>query len=204
VYKHNHFSKLIAEYQNNLNHMDDQLANLQNAITALRDQHMLEVNNARADSVNKSRSVIRGQATEHMAPMLMGGFNVRDFRFIGNPIDYLCVDGLSDMIDGVNGEDSVSIYLVDIKSGKANLTKTQRKIRDAVVEGRVKFVCFNPDTNSYREWPEPKPPTPIQPEPIENPVVQEDIMESFDLIPDLNIEEITYSGPATIRIPQDN
>jgi hypothetical protein len=154
----------------------------------------------------------------------MGGFNVRDFRFIGDPIDYLCIDGLSDLLDGVNEEDSVTIYLLDIKSGKASLSKVQRRIRDAVVAGRVKFASFNPDTQSYREWPEPviSPPLPVGDIILTGNIPIEEDIEIFDLMPDLEFEEasqlgpllddpmpgfgvekIIYSGPAIVQIPQD-
>ena len=99
----------------------------------------------RSDAVSRSRSVIRGQATEHLAPLTMPSVNIKDFRFIGNPIDYLVFCGASDITDKQNDQIE-KVILLEIKSGKSKLNKVQRRIRDAVKEGRVEFAIYNPDT----------------------------------------------------------
>ena len=106
--------------------------------------HKLEIKKARKESVEKSRAVIRGQATEHLAPYVMENVNPKDCRFMGNPIDYVVFDGLSDVTDKV-AKDIKEIIFVDVKTGKSNLTTVQRRIRDAIKEGRVSFQVVNPD-----------------------------------------------------------
>lgn len=98
----------------------------------------------RKDSVKRSRSIIRGQATEHLAPFIMGNLNPKDFRFLGNPIDYIVFEGASDVTDGEEDE-VLSVKFIDIKTGKSNLNKVQRRIRDCIKAGRVEFLLYNPD-----------------------------------------------------------
>jgi len=106
---------------------------------------------ARKDANKRSRAVIRGQATEHLAPLMHTDFNFKDFRFLGDPIDYLICAGSSAIKDGTS--DAIDeIVLLDIKTGKSQLNKTQRRIRDAVVEGRVSFAIYNTDENTTRYW----------------------------------------------------
>lgn len=63
---------------------------------------------------------------------------------MGNPIDYICFDGLSDVLDGK--ADSINkIRFVDIKTGKSNLSKSQRRIRDAINSDSVEFKVINLD-----------------------------------------------------------
>ena len=104
----------------------------------------------RKDSVERSRRVIRGQATEHLAPLTMPGLNIKDFRFLGNPIDYIVFSGASDVTDSVHDADFEKIILLEIKSGKSRLNKVQRRIRDAVKNGNVEFVIYNPDTQETK------------------------------------------------------
>lgn len=94
---------------------------------------------------------MRGQATEHLAPLLIPNFNAKDYRFIGNPIDYLLCKNLSNHTDG-NEEEPIFIYLLDIKTGTSQLSKVQRRIKDAVMEGRVAFATYNSDTQELKQW----------------------------------------------------
>jgi predicted Holliday junction resolvase-like endonuclease len=102
------------------------------------------IQDARKDTLKRSRSILRGQASEHLAPFVIEDTNPKDYRFMGNPIDYICFDGLSDVLDGQS--DSIkTVRFVDIKTGKSNLNKSQRRIRDAIKDGRVTFEIVNLD-----------------------------------------------------------
>ena len=105
-----------------------------------------ELKKARQDAVKKSRAVLRGQASEHLAPFVIPNTNPKDYRFMGNPIDYICFEGLSDVLDGEANEIK-SVRFIDIKTGKSKLTKSQRKIRDAIntSEKKVTFETINLD-----------------------------------------------------------
>jgi len=85
----------------------------------------------RKDSVNRSRSTLKGKIAEQMAPLLPEfRFNPADARFIGSPVDYIIFDGLTDVADDKKSE--IRIVFMDIKFGAGTLTRTQRIIRDAV------------------------------------------------------------------------
>ncbi len=87
----------------------------------------------RKEAVHKSRSVTLGKVVEHIAPFSpLFPFNPRDARFIGNPVDFVIFDGATE------GEVR-RVVLVEVKSGLSTLTTKQRKIRDAVQEGRVEW-----------------------------------------------------------------
>jgi len=99
---------------------------------------------ARKDAIKKSRSILRGQASEHLAPYVIPDTNPKDYRFMGNPVDYICFDGLSDLLDNKTNEIN-SIRFVDIKTGKSSLNKSQRRIRDAISANKVIFEVINLD-----------------------------------------------------------
>jgi predicted Holliday junction resolvase-like endonuclease len=90
----------------------------------------------RKDSVNRSRSTLKGKIAEQMAPVLPDfGFNPADARFIGSPVDYIIFDGLTRVAD--DKEDVIQIVFMDVKKGNGALTRTQRLIRQAVEKKAV-------------------------------------------------------------------
>ena len=86
------------------------------------------------NAVAKSRVGHVAKITEQFAPLLPGfpNYNVKDVRWIGGEVDMIVWDGLED------GRD-VTIVLLDVKTGRASVNARQRKIRDAVKAGRVRF-----------------------------------------------------------------
>ncbi len=85
----------------------------------------------RKDSVNRSRSTLKGKIAEQMAPVLPDFcFNPADARFIGSPVDYVIFDGLTRVAD--DREDEIRIVFMDVKKGSGSLTRTQRLIKAAV------------------------------------------------------------------------
>jgi predicted Holliday junction resolvase-like endonuclease len=90
----------------------------------------------RKDSVNRSRSTLKGKIAEQMAPVLPDfGFNPADARFIGSPVDYIIFDGLTRVAD--DKEDDIQIVFMDVKKGSGALTRTQRLIKQAVEKKTV-------------------------------------------------------------------
>jgi predicted Holliday junction resolvase-like endonuclease len=78
----------------------------------------------------KSSEVRLGQIGEHIAPFLHDWpWESKDFRFLGNP-----VDGIQFNTD--------EIIFVEIKTGKSQLSKNQRIIRDLIKAGKVKWAIF--------------------------------------------------------------
>ena len=83
---------------------------------------------------------------EHMVPLLSDVFKYSpaDARFIGAPIDYLIFDGYTAVKDG-SSELPITVVLADVKTGEARLNRTERKIKEAVEAGRVKWETIRLD-----------------------------------------------------------
>lgn len=96
----------------------------------------------RKDSVNRSRSTLKGKIAEQIAPVLPEfSFNPADARFIGSPVDYIIFDGLTEVAD--EKASSIRIVFMDVKHGKGSLTRTQRVIRQAVLEKSVAWETLH-------------------------------------------------------------
>jgi len=113
-------------------------------ITAIEERYRAELERwkveagaeIRKDSVNRSRSTLKGKIAEQLAPVLHGFlFNPADARFIGSPVDYIIFDGLTEVSDDKKA--SIRIVFMDVKKGSASLTRTQRVIKRAVEEKAV-------------------------------------------------------------------
>ena len=123
---HSEKEQLIREYEEKLR--------------TLGENHRNELGKARKESVQISRNTLRGKVAEQVAPMLPGfDYSPSDARFLGDPIDYIIFDGYSKVRDGIGGEGELEVVILDIKSGKARLSKEQRKIAEAIDAGRVRF-----------------------------------------------------------------
>jgi predicted Holliday junction resolvase-like endonuclease len=100
----------------------------------------------RKDAADRSRYVLKGKIAEHMVPMVPEVFkhNPSDARFIGAPIDYLIFDGYTAVKDGESDEE-ITVVLADIKTGNAKLSRTEKKIKEAVEQGRVQWETIHID-----------------------------------------------------------
>jgi predicted Holliday junction resolvase-like endonuclease len=100
----------------------------------------------RKDAADRSRYVLKGKIAEHMVPMYSDVFlhDPADARFIGAPIDYLIFDGYTAVKDG-GSEEEITVVLADIKTGNARLNRTERKIKEAVEKGRVRWETIRLD-----------------------------------------------------------
>lgn len=131
-----------------INKLKDKITLLVSDMNAKDVEHQINLDEAvaaaRKDALKRSRSVIRGQASEHLAPFVIENTNPKDYRFMGNPVDYICFNGLSDVLDGKSNT-IASVDFVDIKTGKSSLNKSQRRIRDAITNNKVTFKVINLD-----------------------------------------------------------
>ncbi len=90
----------------------------------------------RQDSVDRSRSTLSGQVLERLAPHFPEfPYDPTDLRFIGTPVDYIVFDGLAE------GEVQEVVFL-EVKSGRSNLTTRERRVRDAVEAGAVRWDIY--------------------------------------------------------------
>ena len=78
----------------------------------------------------KSSEVRLGKIGENLAPFVKcWPWDANGFRFLGNPVD------------GIQFNDKEIIF-VEIKTGGARLSKSQKKFKDLVNQGKVSFVTF--------------------------------------------------------------
>ncbi len=103
-------------------------------IIQLKLVHRAAINEARKDTGNRQRSIIKGQISEVLAPWSIESVNsVKELNFLGSPIDFVGFKGL-------DGEGDIDIKFIEVKSGKSRLNKNQRRIRDAVTAKRIEWV----------------------------------------------------------------
>lgn len=94
------------------------------------------------DAVRRSEAVLRGRITEHLAPLWPDfPYQWSDARFIGNPVDFVVFDGLADVQQG-RASELRAVVLLDVKTGKAQLSREQRRIKRCLEEGRVSWAAL--------------------------------------------------------------
>lgn len=87
-------------------------------------------------ALKKSRAVIKGKIHEQLAPFLDAfPFQAGDARFLGSPIDYIIFNGLCQ-------QQLTEVVLIDIKTGNASLTKTERQIKHLVDQRKVRWMTI--------------------------------------------------------------
>lgn len=85
----------------------------------------------RADAIKRSTAVVAGQVTEHLIPhMGLFPYNPKDARFLGAPVDLIVFEGMSE-------GDVRQVIFLEVKTNSSTLSTRERRIRDAIVEGRV-------------------------------------------------------------------
>jgi predicted Holliday junction resolvase-like endonuclease len=83
----------------------------------------------RENAVQRSLAVTAGKVYEQLVPYLPEfGFNPKDARFLGSPVDLVVFDGLA------AGEVRRVVFL-EVKTGGAPLTTRERQVRE-VIEAR--------------------------------------------------------------------
>jgi len=92
----------------------------------------------RQDAIQRSQAVTIGKVVEHIVPYLPGfGFNPKDVRFLGSPVDLVVFDGLCD------GHLNKIVFL-EVKTGNSSLSVRERLVREAVTARKVEWLEFRP------------------------------------------------------------
>jgi len=94
----------------------------------------------REDSKARSFSVNRGHIGEYFAPFVLAekfNINLKDFRHLGSPVDFIGFKGLSD--EGIEPE----IIFFEVKTGKSSLNANEKKVREAIMNKRVRYETVN-------------------------------------------------------------
>ena len=80
----------------------------------------------REDAVQRSLAVTAGKVHEQLVPYLPEfGFNPKDARFLGSPVDLIVFDGLA-------AGDVRRVVFLEVKTGAAPLTTRERQVRDVI------------------------------------------------------------------------
>jgi predicted Holliday junction resolvase-like endonuclease len=89
----------------------------------------------RTDAHNRSTGVKSGKSFEHIVAFAPGfPFYPDEVRFVGSPIDLLAFEGVEDE------EKDITIWFVEVKTGSSKLSTRQQRIKDAILNNRVKWM----------------------------------------------------------------
>jgi predicted Holliday junction resolvase-like endonuclease len=92
-----------------------------------------ELDRARKDAVARSRNVLGGKFTEQLVPFFPDfAYDPTEVRFIGSPIDMVVFPGLAQ-------GDPREIVILEVKTGNSQLTSVQKKIRQLIEDGMVRW-----------------------------------------------------------------
>jgi len=88
--------------------------------------------------LKQSRAVIGGLVSEQIAPLLPEfPFDPGDCRFIGKPVDFI-------VFKGMNEQNISEVIFLEVKSGVSkNLNQQEKKLRDVIQSGQVRWEQFN-------------------------------------------------------------
>jgi predicted Holliday junction resolvase-like endonuclease len=96
-------------------------------------QWQAELERGRKEAVTQSRAVLGGKFTEQMVPYFPDfHYDPTEVRFIGSPIDMIVFPGLAK-------GDPEEIVILEVKTGNAQLTPQQKKIRQLIEDGMVRW-----------------------------------------------------------------
>ena len=87
----------------------------------------------RREAIAKSRAVIGGHFSEQLAPFLPNfKYLPTECKFLGKPVDLIVFKGLDEKkID--------EIVFVEVKSGNAKLSATEKSLKEAIEKKKVRF-----------------------------------------------------------------
>lgn len=96
-------------------------------------------------NMSTQRAVIKGQLAEQFYPLTdRCVYHPSDMRFMGDFCDYIVIDGYTKCKDE-NDNYINKIVFIEIKTGKAQLSRHQKLIRNAIQEGRITWETVQLD-----------------------------------------------------------
>lgn len=110
-------------------------------IETLKDDFNKERAKIRKDAAFKSSAINWGMTIENFVPF-MDKFPVpsESAIFMGKPIDYVSFTDTDD-------PEKCAVHIIEVKSGKSQLLKHQRHIRDAIKNGKVHWHEVRVESN---------------------------------------------------------
>jgi predicted Holliday junction resolvase-like endonuclease len=129
----------VALYADKLSTANKQIGELNSRLLEQKTDHEIKVKEERKDAVATSRTILKGQLSEQLVPLLPDfPYQTGDCKFFGQPIDYIVFKGMA-------AGQVEEIIILDVKTGNAKLNKVQRQIRDCVEDGKVTFITLKPN-----------------------------------------------------------
>ena len=87
----------------------------------------------RKDAILKSRAVLGGYFSEQLAPFLPDfKYLPTECRFVGKPIDLI-------VFKGMDNKNINEVVFVEVKSGKAQLSSVEKKLKDTIKKKKVRW-----------------------------------------------------------------
>lgn len=129
----------VTLYADKLSTANKQIGELNSRLLEQKTDHEIKVKEERKDAVATSRTILKGQLSEQLVPLLPDfPYQTGDCKFFGQPIDYIVFKGMA-------AGQVEEIIILDVKTGNAKLNRVQRQIRDCVKDGRVTFITLKPN-----------------------------------------------------------
>jgi len=92
-----------------------------------------EIDERVEDALKRQRPIIGGQFSEQLAPYLPDfKYSPTECRFVGKPIDLIAFPGMDE-------KEISEVVFVEVKSGKAQLSTQERKLREAIKDKKVRW-----------------------------------------------------------------
>ncbi len=115
--------------------LETEQVSLELEITNLKDEVLHQKGRA------ASAHTTRGQLLEKWTPFVSAEgidehWRPEDWVFLGQPIDYMVFDWRADKVENLT---TGKVVLLDVKSGKSQLSSKQRRIRDLIKAGQVEW-----------------------------------------------------------------
>ncbi len=135
-------TQTLGQERQELQHSKDTVVELSHQVAQLQTQLESTAQEAKKQKGRAaSAHTSKGQILEKWAPFvdhpeIDPEWEAENWSFMGNPIDYIVWDYRQDR--ETNLEEGM-IYIMDVKSAKAQLSTKQRRIRDLVKAGRVEW-----------------------------------------------------------------
>lgn len=135
-------TQTLGQERQELQHTKDTVVELSHQVAQLQTELESTAQEAKKQKGRAaSAHTSKGQILEKWAPFvdhaeIDPNWKPEDWSFMGNPIDYIVWDYRLDR--DANLEEGM-IYIMDVKSAKAQLSTKQRRIRDLVKAGRIEW-----------------------------------------------------------------
>lgn len=134
-----HFNQWVQQYSQQLRNQIEETIRKKYEVEFQKWKQQ-EEKRIREDSKARSLRVNRGHIGEYFAPFILAekfNINLKDFRHLGSPVDFIGFKGLSD--ESVEPE----IIFFEVKTGKSSLNANEKKVRDAILNKRVRYETVN-------------------------------------------------------------